>query len=97
MPIYEYQCQKCQHSFEVLQKMSESPPDKCPLCGVARVKKLISKVGFQLKGTGWYETDFKNKGSMKNENKSEKASSNKDNSKPKSEKKENKKTKSDVK
>ena len=68
MPIYEYQCSSCHASFEVLQKISEGPPKQCPYCGHDEVKKLISKVGFQLKGTGWYETDFKDK---KNSNKSE--------------------------
>ena len=61
MPIYEYQCTKCEYRFELMQRMSDAPPSKCPECGNPEVKKLISRVGFQLKGTGWYETDFKNK------------------------------------
>ena len=61
MPIYEYQCDKCGHRFELMQRMSDAPPSECPECGNNGVKKLISKVGFQLKGTGWYETDFKGK------------------------------------
>ncbi|MCK4870130.1 MAG: zinc ribbon domain-containing protein [Gammaproteobacteria bacterium] len=62
MPIYEYECQKCGHRFEQLQKMSDEPLTKCPQCGKSALKKLVSAAGFQLKGSGWYETDFKNKG-----------------------------------
>ncbi len=69
MPIYEYQCASCEASFELMQKIVDGPPEKCPFCGHKEVRKLISKVGFQLKGTGWYETDFKNKNnSEKSEN-----------------------------
>ena len=62
MPIYEYQCEDCGHKFEVMQRMSDDRLTTCPSCGNDSLKKLISAVGFQLKGTGWYETDFKNKG-----------------------------------
>ena len=65
MPIYEYQCASCEASFELMQKIVDGPPEKCPFCGHKEVRKLISKVGFQLKGTGWYETDFKNKKNSK--------------------------------
>ena len=61
MPIYEYQCADCGAVFEVMQRISAPAPDKCLECSGTHLKKLISKVGFQLKGTGWYETDFKNK------------------------------------
>jgi len=61
MPIYEYRCGACDHEFEARQKMSEDPLKECPDCGKAELKKLISAVGFRLKGTGWYETDFKSK------------------------------------
>jgi putative FmdB family regulatory protein len=61
MPIYEYQCQDCQHKLEVMQRMSEPRLTTCPTCGKESLKKLVSAVGFQLKGTGWYETDFKGK------------------------------------
>jgi putative FmdB family regulatory protein len=61
MPIYEYQCETCQHAFDVLQKMSDEPVTLCPDCGESTVIRLVSAAGFQLKGTGWYETDFKNK------------------------------------
>ena len=60
MPIYEYQCTSCGACFELMQKISDGPPEECPSCGHKEVRKLLSKVGFQLKGTGWYETDFKN-------------------------------------
>lgn len=60
MPIYEYQCQACDESLEKLQKMSDDPLKTCPSCGEEALKKQISAVGFRLKGTGWYATDFKN-------------------------------------
>jgi putative FmdB family regulatory protein len=61
MPIYEYQCAACGHHLEVLQKMNEVALVDCPICGKATLTKLISATSFQLKGTGWYATDFKNK------------------------------------
>ncbi|MEZ5542453.1 MAG: zinc ribbon domain-containing protein [Pseudomonadota bacterium] len=65
MPIYEYQCAACGHTFDTLQKISEPPLTRCPACGEETLKKLISPAGFRLKGGGWYETDFKT-GSKKN-------------------------------
>jgi putative FmdB family regulatory protein len=65
MPIYEYQCQKCEHEFETIRKISDPPLVTCPACGTDSLKKLISKAAFRLKGGGWYETDFKS-GSKKN-------------------------------
>jgi putative FmdB family regulatory protein len=62
MPIYEYRCDACGHEKEVLQRMSDKPLVKCPKCGKRRFHKLVSAAGFQLKGTGWYATDFKNSG-----------------------------------
>lgn len=59
MPIYEYQCTKCEHQLEALQKMDEKPLRKCPECGKAGLTKLVSAASFRLKGGGWYETDFK--------------------------------------
>jgi len=59
MPIYEYRCQACGHELEAMQKLTDEPLKDCPACGKAELKKLISAVGFQLKGTGWYATDFK--------------------------------------
>ena len=65
MPIYEYQCQACQHEFETIQKFSDPPLTRCPECGKDKLKKKISAVAFRLKGGGWYETDFKS-GDKKN-------------------------------
>lgn len=66
MPIYEYQCQSCQHEFEILQKISEAVLVDCPECREPSLKKKISAAGFRLSGSGWYETDFKKSGSKKN-------------------------------
>jgi putative FmdB family regulatory protein len=68
MPIYEYQCQKC-GTFEITQRITEKPLSRCPTCKT-KVKKLISNTSFQLKGTGWYVTDYarKGKGDAKSEN-----------------------------
>lgn len=63
MPIYEYRCGACGHKLEALQKLSESPLTDCPACGKSRLSKLVSAAGFQLKGSGWYATDFKGSGS----------------------------------
>ncbi len=62
MPIYEYCCEQCGHHMERIQKISDEPLKECPECGKPQLKKLISASRFQLKGTGWYETDFKHKG-----------------------------------
>jgi putative FmdB family regulatory protein len=59
MPIYEYRCDACGHQEDHLQKVSEKPFTKCPACGKKAYKKLLSAAGFQLKGSGWYATDFK--------------------------------------
>ena len=59
MPFYEYQCQACSAQVEVLQKISDAPLKKCPECGKAKLVKLVSAPVFRLKGSGWYETDFK--------------------------------------
>jgi putative FmdB family regulatory protein len=59
MPIYGYQCQACGHEFELMQKMSDPAPSACPACGKLDVRKQLSAAGFQLKGSGWYATDFK--------------------------------------
>ena len=59
MPIYEYRCDACQHQFEALQKMADAALTDCPQCQQTALVKLISASGFQLKGTGWYQTDFK--------------------------------------
>nr|VFJ88230.1 MAG: putative regulatory protein, FmdB family [Candidatus Kentron sp. H]VFJ90246.1 MAG: putative regulatory protein, FmdB family [Candidatus Kentron sp. H]VFJ96603.1 MAG: putative regulatory protein, FmdB family [Candidatus Kentron sp. H] len=61
MPIYEYECSRCAHRIEILQKISDAPLEDCPACGKPSLRKLVSAASFRLKGTGWYETDFKNK------------------------------------
>lgn len=61
MPIYEYQCQACGHGFDQLQKISDPILTVCPQCHESKLQKLVSRVGFQLKGTGWYVTDFRDK------------------------------------
>ncbi len=65
MPIYEYLCQSCGHHLEALQKMSEDPLVYCPECGEESLKKKVSAAAFRLKGSGWYETDFKDSGKEK--------------------------------
>lgn len=59
MPIYEYQCDSCQHELEAIQRMSDAPLTDCPDCGKASLRRKISAAGFRLAGGGWYETDFK--------------------------------------
>ncbi|MFO1433249.1 MAG: zinc ribbon domain-containing protein [Candidatus Competibacteraceae bacterium] len=66
MPIYEYRCESCQHELETIQKISDPPLTDCPSCGEPALKKKISAAGFRLKGSGWYETDFKTGGRKKN-------------------------------
>lgn len=71
MPIYEYECVKCGH-FEVTQRITENPLSRCPTCK-AKVKKLISNTSFQLKGTGWYITDYARKEKAQDGEKGKKA------------------------
>ena len=59
MPIYEYQCEKCDHKLEKLQKISDDKLKDCPECNEPALRKLVSAAAFRLKGDGWYETDFK--------------------------------------
>lgn len=59
MPIYEYRCESCDHRLEKLQKMSEGDLVDCPECERPELKRLVSAAAFRLKGSGWYETDFK--------------------------------------
>jgi len=59
MPIYEYQCEACGHRLETLQKISDSLLTDCPACGKPALRKMVSAAAFRLKGSGWYETDFK--------------------------------------
>jgi len=62
MPIYEYRCGSCGHQEEFLQKVSDPPLTDCTECGKPTFSKMLTAAGFQLKGSGWYATDFKNKG-----------------------------------
>ncbi len=62
MPFYEYRCESCGHELESMQKVSDAPLRDCPECGQPTLVKLVSAAAFQLKGGGWYATDFKNKG-----------------------------------
>lgn len=59
MPIYAYRCSACGHAKDVLQKLSDAPLSTCPACGAEAFSKQITAAGFQLKGSGWYATDFK--------------------------------------
>jgi putative FmdB family regulatory protein len=62
MPIYAYRCADCGHSRDVLQKLSDAPLTVCPACGAESFTKQVTAAGFQLKGSGWYVTDFRNNG-----------------------------------
>ena len=92
MPVYEYECRKC-GTFETTQRITEEPLSKCPTCK-GKVKKLISNTSFQLKGTGWYITDYARKGkdAPKTENGASSSSS-----ESKESKKESKETKPETK
>ena len=59
MPIYAYKCESCGHAKDVLQKISDAPLTDCPACGQATFSKQLTAAGFQLKGSGWYATDFR--------------------------------------
>jgi putative FmdB family regulatory protein len=92
VPIYEYRCEACGHQEEHLQKVSEQPLKKCPACGKSAYRKQLSAAGFQLKGSGWYATDFKSpvrkaaadsKTETKSESKTETKSESKADTKPK--------------
>src|SRR5687767_9616960 len=65
MPFYEYECSNCKFYVETLQKISDEPLKQCPSCKKQALKKLISAPVFRLKGSGWYETDFKSEGEDK--------------------------------
>ncbi|HIG14417.1 MAG TPA: zinc ribbon domain-containing protein [Gammaproteobacteria bacterium] len=67
MPFYEYSCGSCGHELEALQRLSAEPLVDCPACGAAALRKKVSAAAFRLKGTGWYETDFKDSGKPKTE------------------------------
>lgn len=81
MPIYEYQCSACGHQLEAFQQMKDPALTECPECHRTSLQKLVSAAGFQLKGTGWYATDFRNKAKpseTKTETKEDKSSAKKD-------------------
>lgn len=59
MPIYAYKCESCGHAKDVLQKISDAPLTECPACGQSTFSKQLTAAGFQLKGSGWYATDFR--------------------------------------
>jgi putative FmdB family regulatory protein len=67
MPIYAYRCTSCGHAKDVLQKVSDPPLTTCPSCGAQAFAKQVTAAGFQLKGSGWYATDFRSNGSKKPE------------------------------
>ncbi|MBA2652226.1 MAG: zinc ribbon domain-containing protein [Tatlockia sp.] len=75
MPIYEYECKNCHHHFDLMQKIGEAAAKQCPKCLEETAIRLISAAGFQLKGSGWYATDFKTK--SKPESKKEEGSNEK--------------------
>jgi putative FmdB family regulatory protein len=82
MPIYEYRCGSCGHQEEFLQRVGEAPLTDCPVCRKPTFNKLLSAAGFQLKGSGWYATDFKNKSAKPAEKKAEDKTEGKTESKP---------------
>ena len=88
MPIYEYRCSACGQEHEVLQKVSEPPLVKCPACGKRKLQKLLSAAGFQLKGSGWYATDFKGGAKKKAEDKKPEQKESKTETKPETKKSE---------
>ncbi len=81
MPLYEYQCDACDHRFEVIRKFSDPPLEKCPTCG-GSVHKLQSAPAFHLKGTGWYATDFKGGAKKSAETKTDTKTESKPDAKP---------------
>jgi putative FmdB family regulatory protein len=83
MPIYEYSCQNCGRRLEVMQKMSDKPLTRCPECK-GRLEKLFSQTSFQLKGSGWYASDYTGRGKAEKSDKTDKGEKKPD----KSEKKE---------
>ena len=67
MPIYAYKCSACGHAKDVLQKISDAPLSVCPECGQSSFSKQVTAAGFQLKGSGWYVTDFRGNGNGGNQ------------------------------
>jgi len=98
MPIYEYACEKCKSEFEVEQRITDDPVKSCPKCRSRKVKRLISRTSFVLKGSGWY-SDLYSSASAKTKSEGESAKESSSDSKPKSDTKSDAKpdTKSDLK
>ncbi len=82
MPIYEYQCQSCEHNLEVIQKISDAPLTYCSECEQDTLKKKVSAAAFRLNGSGWYETDFKKNNQRNLGSSDSKEKTNKSNSQP---------------
>jgi putative FmdB family regulatory protein len=97
MPIYEYRCNVCGHTDEHLQKVSEAPLTVCPACGKPEYRKQLSAAGFQLKGTGWYATDFKSTAKKPADKKPDTAKETKTESKPETKTDNKSETKSETK
>ncbi len=83
VPLYEYQCKKCQHRFELLQRFSDPQVTTCPRCG-GEVQQIISPPAVQFKGSGWYVTDYARKSSAPASNGSKKSESKSESPKPSS-------------
>ena len=73
MPIYEYGCEKCGHHLELLQKIGDPAPKRCPNCRKGKMQKLISRTSFQLKGSGWYVSDYGKKPTASSDSKDSKS------------------------
>ena len=92
MPLYEYQCEKCNVVHELFMNLSDKAPEKCASCGKKdSLKKIMSRTHFVLKGQGWYETDFKQKNEPKKDQQVKKETNNKSSTTPQTEKSEDKK------
>jgi len=87
MPIYEYRCEACGRQQEILQKMSDAPLTVCPECGEPRLVKMVTAAGFQLKGSGWYVTDFRQPAQSKSKTGDKPAAKSGDKAAPKAEEK----------
>ena len=81
MPIYEYACEKCGSHIEVIQKIGDEAPKRCSKCR-GKLKKLVSRSGFQLKGSGWYQTDYSNKSQASSKDPAERSAEKKPESAP---------------
>ena len=96
MPIYEYRCASCGHQKDFLRRLSDAPLTDCPECGKPTFSKQVTAAGFQLKGTGWYATDFKNSG-KKPAAKQDKSDAKQDKAETKQDKAETKRDKAEAK